>query len=51
MIRICYTIDSPYVGGAERYISLLLDAIDRRHFAPSLIVKREKLDGWCAYHT
>lgn len=44
-------IDSPYVGGAERYVSLLVDTLDRRRFLPSLIVKEgEGLDEWCDGH-
>lgn len=40
MISICYAVDASYEGGAERYVELLMSALDRTIFRPSLLVKR-----------
>ena len=40
MITICYAVDAPYAGGAERYVQLLASALDRDRFRPVLLVKR-----------
>lgn len=39
MIRICYIVDAPFLGGAERYVELLAGALDAREFAPSLLLR------------
>jgi glycosyltransferase involved in cell wall biosynthesis len=41
MIKVCYIIDAPYAGGAERYIALLAGALDKYRFAPSVLIKRQ----------
>lgn len=40
MINICFVVDAPYAGGAERYVELLASALDRDRFRASLMVKR-----------
>ena len=40
MIKVCYIVDAPYAGGAERYVALLAGALDKDHFAPSVLIKR-----------
>jgi glycosyltransferase involved in cell wall biosynthesis len=48
-VRICFTVDSPYAGGAEHYIALLAEGLDRRLFSTSLLVTDEPgLDAWSA---
>ena len=47
-IRICFAVDSPYAGGAERYISLLASGLDRAAFEPSVMARTGTgLDAWC----
>ncbi len=38
MINVCYTVDAPYVGGAEQYITRLATRLDRNRFRPSVIM-------------
>jgi glycosyltransferase involved in cell wall biosynthesis len=48
-LRICFTADSRYAGGAERYVALLASGLDRDRFDPFILAKQgEGLDGWCA---
>jgi glycosyltransferase involved in cell wall biosynthesis len=47
-IRICFTVDAAYAGGAERYVYLLATSIDREAFEPIVLAKTNpKLDEWC----
>ncbi|MEJ2722329.1 MAG: glycosyltransferase, partial [bacterium] len=47
-IRICYTVDSRYAGGAERYVQLLATGLDRGLFEPHVLVREgRELDAWC----
>ncbi len=47
MFRVCYTVDAPYAGGAERYISLICGALDKKLFEPFVLVKRgADLTAW-----
>ncbi|UCH83860.1 MAG: glycosyltransferase family 4 protein [Candidatus Latescibacterota bacterium] len=47
-IRICYTVDSLYAGGAERYVALLAGGLDRSEFDATVIAKNGPgLDAWC----
>lgn len=50
MIRVCYMVDAPFLGGAERYVSRIAHALDRSRFHASLIVResRERDDGGLA---
>lgn len=48
IFRVCYVVDSRYPGGAERYISLILDGIDRTMFSPSVVARLGgRLGPWC----
>jgi glycosyltransferase involved in cell wall biosynthesis len=48
MIKICYTVDSRYAGGAERYVSLLAAGLDREIFEPHVLAREGSgLDVWC----
>jgi glycosyltransferase involved in cell wall biosynthesis len=47
MIKVCYIVDAPYAGGAERYVALLAGALDKDLFAPSVLIKRgDGLTAW-----
>ncbi len=47
MIRVCYIVDAPYAGGAERYVALLAGALDRNHFDPSVLLKKgQGIEAW-----
>jgi hypothetical protein len=50
MIRVCYMVDAPFLGGAERYVSRIALALDRSQFHASLIVRQsaENDDGGLA---
>ena len=40
-------VDAPYAGGAERYVSLLAESLDRRRFLPSVVARSGAgLDRW-----
>lgn len=39
MIRICFVVDAPFLGGAEMYVSRLALALDRRRFHPMVMIK------------
>ena len=45
MIRICYVVDAPFLGGAELYISRLISALDRGAFATSVLIRRDVRDA------
>ena len=45
MIRICYVVDAPFLGGAELYISRLISALDRGAFATSVLMRRDVRDA------
>jgi glycosyltransferase involved in cell wall biosynthesis len=48
-LRICFTVDSRYAGGAERYVSLLAIGLDRGMFDPLVLARTGKgIDTWCA---
>lgn len=47
-IRVCFAVDAPYAGGAERYVSLLASGLDREVFEPTVLAKRNfGLEAWC----
>jgi glycosyltransferase involved in cell wall biosynthesis len=47
-VRVCFTVDAPYAGGAERYVSLLGGGLDREVFAPMVLAKsNDGLAEWC----
>jgi glycosyltransferase involved in cell wall biosynthesis len=50
MMRICYMVDAPFLGGAERYVSRLAGALDPRGFEASLVVRAsdagDAMDRW-----
>jgi len=45
MIRICYVVDAPFLGGAELYISRLISALDRGAFTTSVLMRRDVRDA------
>ena len=45
MIRICYVVDAPFLGGAELYISRLISALDRGAFATSVLMRGDVRDA------
>lgn len=46
-MRLCFAVDAPYAGGAERYVSLLASGVDRQLFEPFVLAKDAAgLDGW-----
>lgn len=51
MIRVCFTVDAPFLGGAERYVAYLARGLDRSRFAPSVLMAEpgpgaEALEQW-----
>jgi glycosyltransferase involved in cell wall biosynthesis len=45
---VCFAVDAPYAGGAERYVSLLASGIDRGVFEPLVLAGTGAgLDAWC----
>lgn len=45
MIRIVYAVDAPFLGGAEHYVARLATGLDRRHFAPAVVMRSNDLDA------
>ncbi len=45
MIRVVYAVDAPFLGGAEHYVSRLASALDRRRFAPALVMRSNDIDA------
>jgi glycosyltransferase involved in cell wall biosynthesis len=39
MIRLCFVVDAPFLGGAEMYVSRLAGALDRACFSTTLLLK------------
>jgi len=49
VIRLCFTVDAPFLGGAEYYVSRLATALDRNRFSVSLLMRAGAagaLDEW-----
>ncbi len=49
MIRLCFGVDAPFLGGAEYYVSRLATALDRNRFSVSLLMgdgQDGALDAW-----
>jgi len=50
VIRICYTVDAPFLGGAEMYVARLATALDRREFRATVLmhepVRDARLGAW-----
>jgi glycosyltransferase involved in cell wall biosynthesis len=44
VIRICYVVDAPFLGGAELYVSRLVGALDRREFMATVLMRRDARD-------
>jgi hypothetical protein len=44
MIRICYVVDAPFLGGAELYVARLARALDPRAFSVSVLMRRDAQD-------
>ncbi len=45
MIRICYVVDAPFLGGAELYVSRLIAALHGRGFSFSVLMRRDVRDS------
>jgi glycosyltransferase involved in cell wall biosynthesis len=48
--RVCYVVDAPYAGGAERYIRYLTTGLDRLRFVPAVLVRDDagpEIADWC----
>ena len=45
MIRITYTVDASFLGGAEHYVWNLVHGLDRRFFAASVLMRSDGVDG------
>lgn len=51
MINVCYLVDAAFLGGAERYVSLIATHLDRSRFRPSVVMRTpddpgSPLIGW-----
>jgi glycosyltransferase involved in cell wall biosynthesis len=44
MIRICYVVDAPFLGGAELYVARLARALDPGVFSVSVLMRRDAQD-------
>ena len=44
MIRVVYTVDASFLGGAEHYVSRLATGLDRRNFAPAVVMRSNEVD-------
>lgn len=44
MTNICYVVDAPFLGGAERYVSRVALGLEREEFRPSLVVRETRGD-------
>jgi 2-deoxystreptamine N-acetyl-D-glucosaminyltransferase/2-deoxystreptamine glucosyltransferase len=44
VIRICYVVDAPFLGGAELYVARLVRALDARDFSVSVLMRRNVED-------
>jgi len=45
MINVCYTVDAPFVGGAETYVSRIATRLDRGRFRPMVIMRKASSPG------
>jgi glycosyltransferase involved in cell wall biosynthesis len=45
VIRVTYTVDAPFLGGAEHYVWNLALGLDRRDFAASVVMRSNDVDG------
>ena len=52
MIRVVFTVDAPFLGGAEHYVERLATGLDRLRFAPAVVMRSndvdESLSAWAA---
>jgi glycosyltransferase involved in cell wall biosynthesis len=51
MLNVCFLVDAPFLGGAERYIALIATHLDRTRFRPSVVMRRpddprSRLNQW-----
>jgi len=44
VIRICYVVDAPFLGGAELYVERLVRALDARAFSVNVLMRRNVED-------
>jgi glycosyltransferase involved in cell wall biosynthesis len=40
VINVCYTVDAPFVGGAELYVSRIATRLDRGRFRPTVVMRQ-----------
>jgi glycosyltransferase involved in cell wall biosynthesis len=45
MVNVCYLVDAPFLGGAERYVARLAAGLDRRRFRPSVVMRAPQSPG------
>jgi glycosyltransferase involved in cell wall biosynthesis len=50
-LNVCYLVDAPFLGGAERYVSKIATGLDKARFRPSVIMRgpvhpSSGLDQW-----
>lgn len=52
MIRVVFTVDAPFLGGAEHYVERLATGLDRLRFAPAVVMRSNDVDesllAWAA---
>ncbi len=52
MIRVVYTVDAPFLGGAEHYVARLATGLDRLRFSPAVVMRSNDVDdsllAWAA---
>ncbi|HEU4929309.1 MAG TPA: glycosyltransferase family 4 protein [Candidatus Krumholzibacteria bacterium] len=52
MIRVVFTVDAPFLGGAEHYVARLATGLDRLRFAPAVVMRSNDVDesllAWAA---
>jgi hypothetical protein len=44
VIRVCYVVDAPFLGGAELYVSRLAGALNKREFSATVLMRRDARD-------
>ncbi len=52
MIRVVFTVDAPFLGGAEHYVARLATGLDRSRFSPAVVMGSNDVDesllAWAA---
>ena len=45
VINVCYTVDAPFVGGAEAYVARIATRLDRHRFTPTVVLREPTRPG------